>query len=83
MKKHRSKLEIILMALVLTSIVRQFMLGNYHNVLLGILTLILFSIPKMIDKKLDVNIPAGLEAVVLIFIFAAEISQSGWSQCSG
>ena len=73
MKKQRSKLEIVLMILVLMSIVRQFMLGNYHNVLTGILTLVLFSIPKIIDKKLDVNIPAGLEAVVLIFIFAAEI----------
>ena len=69
----RTKLEIVLMVLVLLSIVRQFFLGNYHNMFLGILTLILFSIPKLIEKKLGVSIPAGLQAVILIFIFSAEI----------
>lgn len=69
----RTKLEIVLMVLVLLSIVRQFTLGNYHNMFLGILTLILFSIPKLIEKKLGVSIPAGLQAVILIFIFSAEI----------
>lgn len=69
----RTKLEIVLMVLVLLSIVRQFTLGNYHNMFLGILTLILFSIPKLIERKLGVSIPAGLQAVILIFIFSAEI----------
>lgn len=69
----RTKLETVLMILVLISIVRQFFLGSYHNMFLGILTLILFSVPKIIEKKVGVNIPAGLEAVILIFIFSAEI----------
>lgn len=69
----RTKLETVLMILVLISIVRQFFIGNYHNMFLGILTLILFSVPKIIEKKVGVNIPAGLEAVILIFIFSAEI----------
>ncbi len=72
-EKKRTKLEIVLMILVIVSIVRQFFLGNYHNMFLGILTLILFTIPKFIEKKLGVSIPAGLEAVILIFIFSAEI----------
>lgn len=71
--KKRTKLELVLMALVLFSIVRQFFLGSYHNMFLGILTLILFSVPKIIDRKLGVSIPAGLESVILIFIFCAEI----------
>ena len=40
---------------------------------LGILTLILFMVPQFIDKKLGVTIPVGLETVILIFIFSAEI----------
>lgn len=40
---------------------------------LGILTLILFAVPKIIEKKLRVSIPVGLETVILIFIFSAEI----------
>ena len=71
--KKRTKLELVLMALVLFSIVRQFFLGSYHNMFLGILTLILFSVPKIIDRNLGVSIPAGLESVILIFIFCAEI----------
>ena len=71
--KKRTKVEIVLMAVVVLSIIRQFFLGNYHNMFLGVLTLILFMIPKVIEKKLGVSIPAGLEAVILIFIFSAEI----------
>lgn len=73
MRKHRTKIELVLMILVLLTIVRQFFLGNYHNMFLGVLTLILFMIPKIIDKKLGVTIPVGLETVILIFIFSAEI----------
>ncbi|MFR5585618.1 MAG: hypothetical protein ACLTLQ_18960 [[Clostridium] scindens] len=40
---------------------------------LGILTLILFMVPEVIDKKLGVTIPIGLETVIFIFIFSAEI----------
>lgn len=72
-KRTRTKVEVILLALVVFSIVRQFFLGSYHNMFLGILTLILFSIPKVIERRLGVNIPAGLETIILIFIFSAEI----------
>ena len=63
----------VLSALVILSVVRQFFLGNYHNMFLGILTLILFMVPQFLDRKLSVTIPPGLETVILIFIFSAEI----------
>lgn len=59
--------------MVILSIIRQFFLGNYQNMFLGILTLILFMVPEVIDKKLGVTIPIGLETVIFIFIFSAEI----------
>ncbi len=71
--KKRTKIELVLMALVILSICRQFFLGNYHNMFLGILTLILFAVPKIIEKNLNVGIPTGLMTVILIFIFSAEI----------
>lgn len=73
MTKKRTKVEIVLTTLVVISIIRQMFLGNYHNMFLGMLALILFMIPQMVDKKLGVTIPVGLESVILIFIFAAEI----------
>ncbi len=72
-RKTRTKVETVLLFLVMLSIVRQFFLGNYHNMFLGILTVLLFMVPGMIDRKLGVTIPAGLETVILIFIFSAEI----------
>ena len=73
MLKTRSKIEKVLYVLVILSIIRQFFLGNYQNMFLGILTLILFMVPEVIDKKLGVTIPIGLDTVIFIFIFSAEI----------
>lgn len=72
-KRFRTKIELVLYVLVAITIVRQGILGNYQNMFLGILTLLLFSIPKIIDRKLGVSIPVVLETVVLLFIFSAEI----------
>ena len=65
MLKTRSKIEKVLYVLVILSIIRQFFLGNYQNMFLGILTLILFMVPEVIDKKLGVTIPIGLEKSIL------------------
>lgn len=71
--KNKTKIQVILILLVALSIIRQFFLGNYHNMFLGFLTLLLFSVPQFLDKKLGVTIPVGLETVIFIFIFSAEI----------
>ena len=63
LKKNRTKIQMVLTALVILSVVRQFFLGNYHNMFLGILTLILFMVPQFLDRKLNVTIPPGLETV--------------------
>lgn len=71
--KNQTKIQAFLIILVVLSVIRQFFLGNYHNMFLGILTLLLFMVPGFIDKKLGVTIPVGLETVILVFIFSAEI----------
>lgn len=71
--KKRSTIENVLFVLVILSVIRQFMLESYQNMFMGILTLILFMVPKVIEKKLRVSIPLGLETVILLFIFSAEI----------
>lgn len=72
-RKNKTKIQMVLTLIVVFSVIRQFFLGNYHNMFLGILTLILFMVPQFLDKKLSVTIPVGLETVILIFIFSAEI----------
>ena len=73
LKKKRTKIQMALTVFVILSVVRQFFLGNYHNMFLGILTLFLFMVPAVLDQTRGVTIPVGLETVILIFIFSAEI----------
>ncbi|MFR7831926.1 MAG: hypothetical protein ACLU3F_11555 [Blautia wexlerae] len=79
LKKNRTKIQMVLTALVILSVVRQFFLGNYHNMFLGILTLILFMVPQFLDRKLNVTIPPGLETVDSdLYLF----SRNSWrNQC--
>ena len=63
--KHKTKIQVLLTVLVVLSVVRQFFLGNYHNMFLGMLTLLLFMVPQFVDKKLGVTIPIGLETAIM------------------
>ncbi|MCI8484914.1 MAG: hypothetical protein HFH41_11335 [Lachnospiraceae bacterium] len=72
-EKKRTVVETVLIVLVLLSVIRQFFLGSYHNMFLGILTLFLFMVPQLIEQTIGVTIPVGLKTVILIFIFSAEI----------
>ncbi len=74
-KRLRSKLTLrgILSVLVIFTLIRHLFAGNYESVFMCVLTLILFAIPLIIDRRLGVDIPPGLESVILCFIFAAEI----------
>lgn len=71
--KHKLTLRAVLSLLVLFVIIRQGFMGNYENMFMGVLTLILFSIPLIIDRRLGIDIPPTLEGIILCFIFAAEI----------
>ena len=63
----------VLRFLVILCLIREIFIGNYHNVFLCILTLVLFVIPFFVEEKLKVTIPNVLEIIILLFIFSAEI----------
>lgn len=46
---------------------------NFENVFLCVLTLILFTMPTLLERKLDIDLPNTLEIIILLFIYAAEI----------
>ena len=64
---------IILRFLVLGMMVAQFFNRNFENVFLCVLTLILFLLPTILEKQLQIDLPNALEIIILLFIFAAEI----------
>lgn len=63
----------VLRVLVIVCMVAQSMNGNWENVLLCVLTLLLFTIPTIFSETLNITLPSTLETIVYIFIFAAEI----------
>ncbi len=75
MRRHRGTFIVffILRILVVVSMIRQFMLGNYESVMLCILTLLLFIVPMIVQVRLNVDFPQVLEVIILLFIYAAEI----------
>ena len=64
---------IVLRLMVLAVMVAQFFNGNFENVFLCILTLVLFLLPTIFEKSLQIDLPNALEIIILLFIFAAEI----------
>ena len=64
---------IVLRFLVLVVLVAQFFNRNFENVFLCVLTLGLFLLPTMLEKRLEIDLPNALEIIILLFIFAAEI----------
>lgn len=64
---------VILRVLVVLALVAQVFNGNFENVFLCVLTLILFTIPSFIERTIRIDIPDTLEVIILLFIFAAEI----------
>lgn len=66
-------LYLFLRVSVLIIMVAQFFNHNYENVFLCLLTLILFTLPAAIERKLHIRFPSTMEVVILLFIYAAEI----------
>ena len=63
----------LLRMIVIVVMVLQARNGNYMNVFLCLLTLLLFTVPSFIEHRLRIDISNTLEIIVLIFIFSAEI----------
>lgn len=58
---------------VIVIMIAQFFNGNFNNVFLCILTLVLFLIPSFVEHRLHIDVPDTLETIILLFIYAAEI----------
>ncbi len=64
---------LVLRIAVVLVMIRQAFNGDYYDVFLCGLTLLLFMIPSFIEKRLHIDVPNTLEVIILLFIFSAEI----------
>ncbi len=72
-KRLISALYILLRISVVMVLIAQVLNGNFENVMLCVLTLILFTLPSLIERRLKIDLPDTLEIVILLFIYSAEI----------
>ena len=74
-REHKSSfmVYVVLRALVIIMMVLQILNRNFENVFLCALTLALLIVPSFIQVNLKIELPTGLEIILLLFIFAAEI----------
>lgn len=72
-KKLVYSVYFILRLSVVLMLVAQFFNRNYENVLLCVLTLVLFMLPSIFERRLHIDLPDTLEVIILLFIYAAEI----------
>lgn len=72
-KKIMAFVYIFLRLSVIAVMIAQFFNGNYENVFLCVLTLVLFMLPSMIERRLDIDLPDTLEIIILLFAYSAEI----------
>ena len=75
LKRKRSVTEVnlVLRLMVILIMVAQFFNRNFENVFLCLLTLVLFLLPTIFERRLKIDLPDTLEIVIMLFIFAAEI----------
>mgnify|MGYP000019508256 CR=1 FL=1 len=74
-REHKSSFAVyvVLRMLVLAMAILQFFNGDYENVFLCILTLLLLLAPAFIQVQFRIELPSVLEVIVLVFVFSAEI----------
>ena len=72
-KRSVTLVYILLRASVILVMLAQIFNRNFDYVFLCVLTLFLFMVPSMLERKLDIALPNTLEIIILLFIYAAEI----------
>ncbi len=72
-KKAVLRVYMVLRFLVLVTLVLEILDRDYENAFVCVLTLILFVMPSILERKLRMDLPDTLEIILLVFIFAADI----------
>lgn len=68
-----SAVYFVLRIMVILVMVAQFFNGNFENVFLCGLTLVLLLLPTIFERRLMIDLPDTLEIIIMLFIFSAEI----------
>ena len=63
----------LLRILIILCMIREIFNNNFQNVMLCLLSLVLFILPFFVEKRFKIKFPSILEIIIFLFIFSAEI----------
>lgn len=72
-RARRLTIRGVLSFFIILTLIRSIFMQRYENVLVCVLSLVLFCVPVLIERSLDIDIPPVMEGIIYCFIFAAEI----------
>lgn len=76
-KRHRTRRRLtirgVLSFFIVLTFARAAFMHRYENMFVCVLSLVLFCVPMLIERSLDIDIPPVMEGIIYCFIFAAEI----------
>ena len=68
-KRSVTVVYLVLRLMVILIMVAQFFNRNFENVFLCLLTLVLFLLPTIFERRLRIDLPDTLEIIIMLFIF--------------
>ena len=72
-KKTSLLVYLVLRILVIICMILEILRGDLNNAFLCLVSLLLFTIPIILEDKFKIGIPSLLESIIYLFIFSAEI----------
>ena len=72
-RTRRLTIRGVLSFFIIVTLIRSIFMQRYENVFVCVLSLVLFSMPMLIERSLAIDIPPVMEGITYCFIFAAEI----------
>lgn len=72
-KRRRLTVRGVLSFFIVLTFVRAAFMHRFENMFVCVLSLVLFCVPVLIERSLDIDIPPVMEGIIYCFIFAAEI----------
>ena len=64
---------VVLRFIVILILIRCILRGDIESAFVCVLVLIIYTLPQLIENKLNIDIPTALEVIIFVFVFAAEI----------
>ncbi len=74
-KAHKAAfgVYVVLRTIVIASMILSFIRGDWENLFVCSLSLILFMVPSFVSNNFGIELPGLLEVIILLFIFASNI----------